>query len=148
MKAIKWNPFNSNEDLVLESNKMSFYKGVPVFKSSLDRSGSFYAIFLNERADETTLKHERGHNWQAMMMGVGTYALAVGIPSWKKWGPWAKARRYYDAPWETMANILGGVETEIHSNNPHSSSDKRRAWLYFSLSIGFLPVAYLVLLWE
>ena len=31
MNAINWNPFNTNGNTVLSSNKVSFYKGVPVF---------------------------------------------------------------------------------------------------------------------
>ena len=34
MCSIKWNPFNTNENKVVESNNISFYKGVPVFQIS------------------------------------------------------------------------------------------------------------------
>ena len=41
MNAIGWNPFNSNDDKVLNSSKVSFYKGAPVFRTpSGGRSGS------------------------------------------------------------------------------------------------------------
>jgi len=44
MNAIGWNPFNTNESAVLGSNKVSFYKGMPVFRTNGDRSGTFYVI--------------------------------------------------------------------------------------------------------
>ena len=83
MNAIGWNPFNTNENAVLGSNKVSFYKGMPVFRTNGDRSGTFYAIALKRSANAVELRHERGHGSQAMMMGIGTY-------------------------WETMADVLGG----------------------------------------
>lgn len=47
MNAIGWNPFNTNETATLNSSKVSFYKGVPVFRTAAGgRSGSFGAIFL------------------------------------------------------------------------------------------------------
>lgn len=48
MCSINWNPFNSNESATVNSNYVSFYKGVPVFRTELDRSGSFSAIFLKK----------------------------------------------------------------------------------------------------
>ena len=50
MNAIGWNPFNTNENAVLGSNKVSFYKGMPVFRTNGDRSGTFYAIALKRSA--------------------------------------------------------------------------------------------------
>ena len=44
MNAIGWNPFNTNESTVLGSNKVSFYKGMPVFRTNGGRSGTFYVI--------------------------------------------------------------------------------------------------------
>ena len=81
MNAIGWNPFNTNENAVLGSSKVSFYKGMPVFRTNGDRSGTFYAIALKRSADAVELRHERGHGSQAMMMGIGTYAITVCIPS-------------------------------------------------------------------
>ena len=47
MNAIGWNPFNANKSAKLNSNNVSFYKGVPVFRTaSGGRSGSFGAIFF------------------------------------------------------------------------------------------------------
>jgi len=141
MNRIGWNPFNADESAVFKSSNISFYKGVPVFLKDAGRSGSFYFISLNRHSSFDVLKHERGHNYQAMMMGIGTYGLTVGIPSWKMWGPWAKAGNYYGAPWETMADILGGVTTRTHTRE-----EIVNAWLYYGVSSVFFPASYLFLL--
>ncbi len=143
MNSINWNPFNTDESSVLASNYISFYKGVPVFRYNGSRSGSFYAIFLTRGASIDDLKHERGHNWQAMMMGVGTYGLTVGIPSPLMLGPWGKAKAYYSAPWETLADILGGVQSRTHNKEA-----LLRAWLNYGVSFVNPVAAYLFLLWS
>ena len=74
MNAIGWNPFNKNEYATLNSSKVSFYKGVPVFRTAAGgRSGSFGAIFLAKGSGIDSIHHERGHNWQLMMMGIANY---------------------------------------------------------------------------
>lgn len=139
MNAINWNPFNSNEQATLNSNNVSFYKGVPVFRTaSGGRSGSFGAIFLTKSSGVDTLRHERGHNWQLMMMGVGTYGFTVGIPSPLKLGQWDSARNYYGAPWETMADLLGGV-----SGRSHSNKEIWYAWGYYAISTLVFPLTAL-----
>ncbi|MDL2292706.1 hypothetical protein LJC17_03880 [Acholeplasma sp. OttesenSCG-928-E16] len=145
MNAIGWNPFNTNESSVYGSNKVSFYKGVPIFLKDSGRSGSIYAISLNRYSSIDTLRHERGHNWQAMMMGIGTYGITVGITSPPALGPWDKpgGSGYYSAPWETLADILGGVQGRVHSNEV-----KARAWLYYATSMICPPAAFLFLLWD
>ena len=80
------------------------------------------------------LRHERGHNWQLMMMGIATYGFTVGIPSPAKLGKWDKAGNYYGAPWETMADILGGVE-----GRTHSSSEIWNTWGYYAVSTLCFP---------
>jgi hypothetical protein len=43
-----WNPFNTSESEVLNSGSVSFYKGVPVFRTAPgSRPGSFLEIFLD-----------------------------------------------------------------------------------------------------
>lgn len=134
MNDIGWNPFNSNEASTLKSNKVSFYKGIRVFRTAAGgRSGSFGAIFLTKGSGVDTLRHEGGHNWQLMMMGVGTYGFTVGIPSPLKLGSWDRVGNYYGAPWETMADILGGV-----SGRSHSNTEIWNAWGYYAVStLGF-----------
>ena len=131
MNAIGWNPFNANEDSVLSSNTVSFYKGVPVFRTNGDRSGSFGAIFLTRQSNKDDLRHERGHNWQLMMMGIGTYAFTVGMPSPLILGNY---KSYYDSPWETMADILGGV-----NGRNHTEDVIRNAWLYYAFGHLLFP---------
>lgn len=141
MNEIGWNPFNTDESATLNSSKVSFYKGVPVFRTATGgRSGSFGAIFLTHGSDVDTLRHERGHNWQLMMMGIGTYGFTVGIPSPAKLGKWDKAGNYYGAPWETMADILGGVEGRTHSN-----TEIWNAWGYYAVSTLCFP--FTILYW-
>ena len=124
MNAIKWNPFNSNEDVVLSSNKVSFYKGVPVFLKDQGRSGSFYAISLNKNRTTIELKHERGHNWQAMMMGVANYGLLIGVPSFFE----LSERSYYSRPWEISAEQLG------NTGNLYPQKDINRGYWYLAVS--------------
>ena len=142
MNAIGWNPFNTDESATLNSSKVSFYKGVPVFRTAAGgRSGSFGAIFLTKGSGVDTLRHERGHNWQLMMMGIGTYGFTVGIPSPLKLGPWAKNNRYYYAPWETMAVILGGVNQRY--GKPIPQQQIKSAWMYYAMSTICFPVTAL-----
>ena len=136
MNAIEWNPFNADESATINSSKVSFYKGVPVFRKTLnDRSGSFVAIFLKKGEGIDDLRHERGHNWQFMMMGIGTYGFTVGIPSPLCLGKWYNLQNnYYGAPWETMADILGGVKERQHTKKEISN-----AWKYYAVSTLAFP---------
>ena len=135
MNSIGWNPFNDDESDVLNSSKVSFYKGVPVFRTaSGGRSGSFGAIFLTKGSGVDDLRHERGHNWQLMMMGIGTYGYTVGLPSPLRLGKWDRAGNYYGAPWETMADILGGVQ-----GRTHSKLEIANAWGYYAISTLTFP---------
>ena len=143
MCSIGWNPFNSDENAVLKSQCVSFYKGVPAFRFKEGRSGSFGAIFLAEGQYDTSggwvsttaddLKHERGHNFQLMMMGIATYGFTVGIPSPLKLG--IAKKHYYDAPWEAMADILGGVPKRFYDKN-----SEENAWDYYWKSMLFFPL--------
>ncbi len=139
MNAIDWNPFNSDESAVVNSNSVSFYKGAPVFRTTLGRSGTFCAIFLSNNANETDVKHEYGHVVQQMIMGPITYGLMIGLPSWRKWSN----RSYYDRPWEITADMFGGVTTR-----PHSQKDINRGKWYLAISNLFGPFGYFFLLGE
>lgn len=113
MCRIKWNPFNADEEKVMESKNISFYKGVPVFQiSDMGGSMSLGAIFFDKSQGVEVLKHERGHNTQLMLMGLGNYIIQIGIPSiWKNDD---------DTPWELSASMLGG------SNIADEYSEKQR----------------------
>ncbi len=140
MCDIKWNPFNSNETATLNSNYISFYKGVPIFRiASHKRSFSAGAIFLAKGRNEDTLRHERGHNVQLMTMGIANYGLMIGMPSWYNWS----SRSYYDRPWEITADIFGGV-----SGRTHSQADINRGYWYLGVSSLFGPFGYLFLFGE
>lgn len=147
LDRIKWNPFCADEQTVLKSKKVSFYKGMPVYRFNNSRSGTFYAIFLSKSADGsdpediTTLKHERGHGWQSMMMGIVNYLITVCIPSPLCLGPWDSLDsnnryRYYDAPWEMLPEILGGAinTTDPTNDHYHVKEDYSRAWWYYAVS--------------
>ena len=140
MNAIGWNPFNTDTSATLNSSTVSFYKGVPVFRMAVGcRSGSFGAIFLEQNSNVDVLRHERGHNWQLMMMGIANYGLMIGLPSWQGWSK----RNYYERPWEITADILGGVE-----GRPHLQSDINRGYWYLAVSSLFGPFGYFFLLGE
>jgi len=137
MNRIHWNPFNSDESAVFASTGISFYKGEPVFMKDGGRSGSFYFISLNRYETVDTLRHERGYGYQSMMMGIATFAITVGLPSWQQWGLCANYKTYYKAPWETMADILGGVQGQTHTQQEIS-----RAWTYYVMSHLILPSVF------
>lgn len=137
MNRIHWNPFNSNESAVFASTSFSFYKGEPVFIKDSGRSWSFYLISLNSNETEDTLRHERGHGYQSMMMGIVTFAITVGLPSWQQWGLCANNKTYYKAPWETMADIMGGVQGRVHTQQEIS-----RAWTYYDMSHLIIPSVF------
>ena len=128
MCAIKWNPFNSNEALVQNSNSMSFYKGVPVFHiSGMGGSMSFGAIFYDKDQGIKVLKHERGHSSQLMRMGLGNYLIQIGIPSIWKNGD--------ETPWELSASMLGGSTLANNASN----DQKSKARMYNTVAM--IPIA-------
>ena len=150
MNAIGWNPFNTDESATLNSSKVSFYKGVPVFRTNMERSGSFGAIFLrrtwkdkngisHKLTDPDELRHERGHNWQLMMMGIANYGLMIGLPSWQEWSN----RPYYERPWEITADVFGGV-----TGRTHSQADINRRYWYLGVSSLLGPLGYFFLFGE
>ena len=142
MNSINWNPFNTDEAATLNSSMVSFYKGVPVYRiPESSRSGSFGAILLTKGSVADDLRHERGHNSQLMMMGLVNYGFTVGIPSPLELGPWAKNKKYYYAPWETMADILGGVNQRY--GQPIPQQQIKNAWEYYAMSTICFPLAIL-----
>ena len=136
MNNIGWNPFNANEEAVLASKYVSFYKGVPVFRTNFDRSGTFLGIFLKRSAPMDEINHEWGHIAQQIMLGPIVFLLGIGIPSGLEIGEWGD---YYNAPWETSADILGGVKSRIHTE-----IERRRAIGYlgylFVFASGFVYI--------
>jgi hypothetical protein len=103
MSAIKWNPFNTNE--VERSNRVSFYKGMPVIRISGTASASFGALWLGN-ADDDLLRHEWGHSVQFMLSGLPTYVGLVVIPSLISYNLFND--KHEKMPWERTASRLGG----------------------------------------
>ncbi len=137
MNRFGWNPFNTDGNAVFASTHFSFYKGEPIFLKDSGRSGSFYFMSLNRSDDMDVLRHERGHGYQSMMMGIATFGITVGWPSWQKLGLCSKHDTYYKAPWETMADILGGVQGRTHTQQEIS-----RAWEYYDWSHLIIPSVF------
>ena len=137
MNMINWNIYNTNEDCVVNAKKVSFYKGVPVFKFNHNRAGSFLAIFMTKGKETiTTLRHEYGHNIQQLLLGPVKYFLCIMMPSWQEWSN----RYYYDRPWEITADIFGGVTIRKHSN-----SDIQRGFSFLDASALFGNLSYFFL---
>lgn len=134
MNSINWNIFNTDEMPVLNSEKVSFYKGVPVFKFNHNRSGSFLAIFISRQQESVdTLYHEFGHNIQQLVLGPIKYLLCIGLPSMFEWSN----RYYYNRPWEITADIFGDVTLR-----KHTVSDTQRGYSYLDVSAMFGPLSY------
>ena len=150
MDRIGWNPFNNDESLAIASEKVSFYKGMPIFRmnGTEGRSGSFLGIGLDmNNIDANTVKHEWGHGIQQGIMGWGRFLLTVGLPSWQEWGGnhWREDQDYYRRPWEAMADIFGGVtgRSWYHST---TERDKKIAKWYMAVATLFGPFAFFFLI--
>ncbi len=123
MNAIHWNPFNGDESAVMGSNKVSFYKGVPVFSvNNKGGSMSLGAIWFDKSQGAEVLKHERGHNTQLMSMGLGNYILQIGIPS--------LCKNDDNTPWELSASILG----DSGLSSSATDKEKMNSSIYFSIA--------------
>ena len=86
MDRIGWNPFNTNEDKVLRSDNVSFYKGTMVIRygtHSTSGGGFSYGIIGIGRGETrlSTVRHEYGHHKQQRLMGLALYTPVVAIPS-------------------------------------------------------------------
>ncbi len=141
MQAIGWNPFNTNETTVIGSEKVSFYKGVPVIRinQSKGRSGTFLGIFLDGSADADTVRHEWGHTIQQGIIGPIRFGLTYAITSSAE----LSKKYYYDRAWEVTADVFGGVEGEVHS-----AKDIAIGWGYLLTTLFFGPLSYLFLIGE
>ena len=99
---------NEDEQVVLDAKFLAFYKGVPVIRTSNDRSGSFGVIFMGalRDADENVkiLRHEWGHTQQLAQLGPIKYLLGIVAPSLSSD---AGSQDYYRSPWEVTADWYG-----------------------------------------
>ena len=76
-------------------------------------------IIVNEYCSLNTIKHEKGHQKQSLILGP-LYLIIIGLPSacgniidrvfHKKWSIHARLNWYYSLPWEAWADNLGGVK--------------------------------------
>ncbi|MDD4292021.1 MAG: RHS repeat-associated core domain-containing protein [Clostridia bacterium] len=137
MNSIKWNPFNADESAVIESRKVSFYKGMPVFRTN-SRSGSFLGIFLKNGKTNNTLRHEWGHGIQQLILGPINYLLSIGIPSYFEWGSMSS----FSNPQEITAEILGGVSSEGRIHN-RTDDEEAIGWWYLGVSLVVGPLSLL-----
>ena len=121
LDRIKWNPFNADENTVLKSKKVSFYKGAPIIRHDIPGSTScqiFGIIFLNKsehiwNAGESALRHEWGHGIQELMLGV-SYLTRIAIPSLITFlSSSLSDKDYYSLPWERTADFFGNVYREF-----------------------------------
>ena len=140
MNNIGWNLFNDDANLAANSNKVSFYKGVPVIRTNESRSGTFGAIWLAPRRTGVEVQHEFGHVVQMLIMGVPLYLIAIGLPSAAHFGEhkWPEVTAYYRRPWEVSAELFGGVPPR----DGRTSADESLAWWYFIVAMLFGPFAY------
>ena len=141
MERIHWNPFNSDENLVTNSSKVSFYKGIPVIRTNIGRSGTFGIMFLQTKGDydNYTVRHEYGHVFQQLMLGPAGYFLSVFIPSALEM---SVRGDYYKRPWETIASVLGGDPTGGYDESDYINS------VWHLISAMFLgPISLIFGLW-
>ncbi len=141
LRNIGWNPFNADANAVGESKKVSFYKGVPVFRIKSERSGTFLGMFLGTgdggfRENPSDLvRHEWGHIFQVFALGLRKFGLYVAIPSI------IGSEDYYRSPWEAFASIIGGVQSDEYSRK-----EKIKALLHLITAYYFGPISYLFMI--
>ena len=140
LDRIKWNPFNADEDTVLKSKKVSFYKGIPVFRADMGgRSGTFLIMLLDKKeTDPNSVRHEAGHVPQQMILGPLVFFISIGIPSITKMGE-QKFGNYYNQPWETMADMFGGATQNLTDKDRFA---RARWYMVVAFFSGILPFTY------
>lgn len=133
---------NASEEVVINSNYFSYYKGSLVIRHSIPNitsCGVFNMIFLNRNVNDVnkidainTVKHEWGHNQQEKILGTPLYLLRIGIPSLIGCYFGDTDYPYYSYYWEHSADILGGVNREGY--NYTTSVKESLFYLYTGLS--------------
>ena len=105
MERISWNPYNDNEIASSQSNDISFYKGVFVYRFGDTNGGgiSCFSIGLGRGTNtDKALMHEYGHYKQQQLLGMGIYTGLIAIPSLisAKFTPQLHGSRWYER-WAT-----------------------------------------------
>lgn len=138
MEAIHWNPFNLKADDAVQSQKVSFYKGMPVIRFNSDFLSSFQVggiIFFKHGQGVKSLHHESGHGIQEVILGLPKYLTRIALPSvlmnliGRVYRPVNDF--YYNFPWERTADWLGGVG----DRSDHVTWSLPVGIVYFILSI-------------
>lgn len=145
MDDIGWNPFNLNANLAVQSEKVSFYRGMPVIRHSSTQLTSWQIggiIFFNKNTYDpiNSLKHESGHGIQEAILGTPKYLIHIAIPSVIMCGLSFVNQDvndfYYNFPWERTADWFGGV-TRTTGNDRHRKGSLELSIIYFILSLLF-----------
>jgi len=132
---------NQSEEVTLESNYISAYKGKIVIRTDFERSGSFGILFISRLASERSnaedeVRHEYGHTMQLAQLGMLKYTLCIFIPSMFEWG---SDPIYYRRPWEITADIYGGVQSRYYSEYEKAGFD------YLKISRRWGPLVWLTI---
>jgi len=120
---LNFNKLNNDEDVVLESNYFSVYKGSFVIRISsknpnVTSCAILGTIFLNtkkvagDKNSQVTVEYEWGHLVQEKILGLPYYIAKIAIPSLAHRNP----TDYYSQPWERGTDFLGGVTDREYSN--------------------------------
>ena len=127
-----YNPFNEDEQVVLNAEYFAFYKGVPVVKLPIGVNAfSFGVIFLgNEVRDSDTVQHEYGHSVHLSQIGIINYTTKAFLPSLLGFWSGVDYDKYYSQPWEYIAEVLGGVERTTYQYAPNVQEMAFVYWLY------------------
>ena len=142
MDNIGWNPFNTDANLMVNSSKVSFYKGMASVwtNHSSGRAFSFMGIWLTGSGlTDDDIKHEWGHSIQQGILGPLKYGLYIGLPSAFEWS----SRGYYVRPWEIAADKFGGV-----TRFEHTKKDIIFGYLHLGIATLLGPASYLFILRE
>ena len=143
-----FNPFNMDENIALNSNVFSFYKGESVIRVPSYGYGCqiFGNIFLGSTGTGAQdLNHEFGHGIQERFLGA-YYLTRVGLPSLITWFVNPSNLVYYSMPWERTADWFGGVNRTFTVNGVAQTYKKGSlGWSFAELVLGWrvLPLYFI-----
>ena len=143
-----FNPFNMDENIALNSNVFSFYKGESVIKQTVLPSSCQIAgtiLLHTQQANSSTINHEFGHGIQERFLGA-YYLTRVGLPSLITWFVNPSNLVYYSMPWERTADWFGGVNRTFTVNGVAQTYKKGSlGWSFAELVLGWrvLPLYFI-----
>lgn len=110
---------NEDEQLVLDSMYVAFYKGTPVILVPGSSSFSFGIIIMGKDGDSDLLRHEYGHTKQLQKLGIIDYSTYVVMPSvicyWLTEAKLLSWDYYFSYPWEYEADQYGEASHEYQT---------------------------------